>query len=96
MEACRHVEFTGVELIGGAELAALVEKDAASPVEKAAAGPHTLEGHDRREEWRRGRKTGCCALARWRYRLAEQRGGGEGGAVESAAAEAARACGGIA
>jgi hypothetical protein len=28
------VEFTGVELAGGAKLAAPVEKDAASPVEK--------------------------------------------------------------
>jgi hypothetical protein len=34
------MEFTGVELV------ALVEKDVASPMEKAPAGPRTLEGHD--------------------------------------------------
>jgi hypothetical protein len=38
------VEFTGVELAGGAELIALVEKVAASPVEKTAASPCALEG----------------------------------------------------
>jgi hypothetical protein len=36
------VEFISVELAGGTELAALVEKDGASLVEKAAAGPHAL------------------------------------------------------
>jgi hypothetical protein len=35
-------------------------------------------------------KTACCTLAWWRYHLAEWRCGGEGGAVESAVAEAAR------
>jgi hypothetical protein len=36
------VEFTGVELIYGAELAAPMEKVAASLVEKAAAGLHIV------------------------------------------------------
>jgi hypothetical protein len=44
MEARRCVEFTGVELVGGAKLAALVEKAAAGPVEKTVVGPCTLEG----------------------------------------------------
>jgi hypothetical protein len=95
MEA-RRMEFIGVDLVGDAELAALVEKDTGSPVEKAAADPRTLEGRDGREERRRGGKTSCYALARWRCRPADRRGGGEGGAVESAAAEAVWACGGIA
>ena len=37
MEARRSVEFTGVELTGGAEITALVEKATTSPLEKAAA-----------------------------------------------------------
>jgi hypothetical protein len=36
MEACRRMEFIGVELTSGAELAVLVEKDTTNPVEKAA------------------------------------------------------------
>ena len=35
MEGRRRVEFTTVELVGGTDLAALVEKAAADPVEKA-------------------------------------------------------------
>jgi hypothetical protein len=44
------MEFTDVELVGGAELAA--------PVEKDATGLRALEGHDVREARWRGRKTG--------------------------------------
>jgi hypothetical protein len=44
MEAHQRVEFTDVELAGGAKLTTPVEKDAASPVEKAAMGPRALEG----------------------------------------------------
>jgi hypothetical protein len=43
MKARRHVEFTGVELADDAELAAPVEKDATSLVEKTAAGPQALK-----------------------------------------------------
>jgi hypothetical protein len=89
MEVRRRVEFTGVELVGGAKLTAPVEKDAAIPVEKAAVGPRALEGRDGREAQWRGRKMGYCALARWRCRLAERRSCGEGGVVESVVAEAA-------
>jgi hypothetical protein len=90
MKARRRVEFTGVEL------AAPVEKDAASPMEKVVVGSRALEGRGVRvARWRR-RKTGYCALARWRCRLAERRGGGECGhrgnvgAQQSVVAEAAR------
>jgi hypothetical protein len=38
MEACRRLKYTGVELVGGTELATLVEKAMAGPVEKAAVG----------------------------------------------------------
>ena len=79
MEARWHVEFTGVELVGGAELAAPVEKATTGPIETATMGPRALEGRDGREAWWRGGKTGCCTPARWRYRLAERRRGGEGG-----------------
>jgi hypothetical protein len=68
-----------MEFTGGVELAALVEKITAGPVEKVAV--------DREARWR-GRKTGCRALAWRRCRRAEQRRDGEGGAVESAIAEA--------
>jgi hypothetical protein len=88
------VKFSGVELANDAELAALVEKDVASPVEKAVAGPRALEGRGGREARWRGRKMGCYALARWRCWLEKRRSRGEGGAVESAVAKAARACGG--
>jgi hypothetical protein len=44
MKARRRVEFTGVKLAGGVELAAPVEKDVASPVEKATVDPRALEG----------------------------------------------------
>jgi len=62
------VEFTGVELAGGAKLVALVEKATAGLVEKAAAGACTGEAHDRREVWWRGRHGGEgsvveCAVA---------------------------------
>jgi hypothetical protein len=65
MEASRHVEFNSVELVGGVDLAA--------PMEKTTTSPRALEGRGGRETWWRGRKTGCCALARWRCRMAEQR-----------------------
>ena len=53
------MEFTGVELVGGAELAALVEKVATAPVEKAAASPCAGEARGGREtRWRRGRHGG--------------------------------------
>ena len=42
MEARRRVEFTGIELAGGAEIAAPVEKAATGPVEKAVVGLHTV------------------------------------------------------
>jgi hypothetical protein len=52
MEARQCVEFTGVELASGAELAALVEKATIDPVEEATSGrfggedgPHVGEGH---------------------------------------------------
>jgi hypothetical protein len=59
METRRHVKFTDVELAGGAELVALVEKTAAGPVEKAVAVRSGGDGG--REAWWRGR-------ARWRGR----------------------------
>jgi hypothetical protein len=62
------MKFTAVEL------AAQVEKDAASPVNKATVGPRALEGHAGREARWRGRKTGCCALARWRVGSLRRRG----------------------
>jgi hypothetical protein len=83
MEAHRRMEFTS-----GVELAALVEKIAAGPVEKVAV--------DREARWS-GRKTGCRALAWRRCRRAEQRRDGEGGAVEREAqwrARSPRRCGG--
>jgi hypothetical protein len=40
MKVHRHVEFTDVELASGAELAAPMEKDTASPMEKAATLEH--------------------------------------------------------
>jgi hypothetical protein len=43
MEARRRVEFTVVELDGGAKLAAPVEKTAAGPAENAAASFHTAQ-----------------------------------------------------
>jgi hypothetical protein len=82
------VEFTGVALADGTELAAPVKKATAGPVEKAAAGLCAEEAR-----WR-GRKIGCRALAR-RCRLAERRRSGEGSAVESAIAEAARRRGAV-
>jgi len=82
MEACRRVEFTGVELVGGAEIVA--------PVEKAVLGPCTREGRGMREAQWRGRKTGYRAWAWWRCWPTERRPSGEGGAVESAVAKTAR------
>jgi hypothetical protein len=38
MEARRRVKFIGVQLVGGAEITASVEKVTAGPVEKAVAG----------------------------------------------------------
>jgi len=76
------MEFVGVELAGGTELAAPVEKAAAGLVEKNGCG-------GREVQWR-GRKTGCHAWARWRYQPTEHRQDGEGCAVESTVVEAAR------
>ena len=42
MEAHRRVEFTGVELAGGTEIAAPVEKATAGSVEKPALSLHTV------------------------------------------------------
>jgi hypothetical protein len=42
MEAHRCVNFTGVELAGGAEITALMEKATIDLVEKAAVGLHTV------------------------------------------------------
>jgi hypothetical protein len=44
MEARRRVEFTGVELAGGAEITAPVEKTVTGPVEMAATGLYTAGG----------------------------------------------------
>jgi hypothetical protein len=63
------MEFTSVEL------ATPVEKDVASLLEKVTIGPHVLECRGVREAQWRGRKTARYALARWRCRLAERRGG---------------------
>jgi hypothetical protein len=41
------VEFTGVKLVGGTELTASVEKTAIGPVEKVAAGLHTVQVQER-------------------------------------------------
>jgi hypothetical protein len=62
MEACRYVEFTGVELVGGMELAALMDEAATCPVGKAAAGRFGGEEEPRVGEGRSG--------ARWRCRPA--------------------------
>jgi len=66
MEARRRVEFTGIELVGSAELTALVEKPVAGPMEKAAAGLRAGEARGGWEARWRGRKAGCRALARRR------------------------------
>jgi hypothetical protein len=72
------MEFTSVELAGGVELIAPMEKVAAGLVEKAAAG-----GRHSGEE----RKTDRRAWAWWRCRPAERRrwrgrcGGERGGAL---------------
>jgi hypothetical protein len=71
IEAPQHVEFTGVELAGGAEFVAPVEnamvdlaRDVTTPVEKS--GPRAGEGRGGQETRWRWRKAGCRALARWR------------------------------
>jgi hypothetical protein len=73
MEVCRCVEFTGVELTGGAEVAAPVEKAVIGPVEKAVTfrsggkdGPRVEEGRSGQEAPWRARKTSSHARARWR------------------------------
>jgi hypothetical protein len=76
------VEFNGVELAGGAELATLVEKVVTGPVEKAVVGPCVGEDRGGREARWRGMKMGCCALVQRRCRPAEWRRDGEGGTVE--------------
>jgi predicted RNA-binding protein with PUA domain len=61
MEACRHVEFTGVKLTGNAKLAAPVEKATAGPVEKAVAGRFGGGAVERKaggSAWWRGRRSG--------------------------------------
>jgi hypothetical protein len=86
MEACRQLEFTGIELAGGAELAAPVEKAAAGPMEKASVGPYVGEARGGREAWWRGRRAvvlwrGGDVGRRWRgKRIGERRH--QGGAVE--------------
>jgi hypothetical protein len=90
MEARRRVKFTGAELTGGAELAALVEKATVDPVEKVTVGSCAREARGGREARWRGRKTGSHALAWSRYQLAERRHDGERGAVESAVTKAAQ------
>jgi hypothetical protein len=78
MEARQCAEFTD-----GAELAALVEK--------GAAGPCTGEARGGREARWRGRKTGLlCSGAEEILAGGARRCDEEGGAVESAVAEAAR------
>ena len=57
------MEFTSVELTGGAELAAPMEKATTGPLEKAAAGLCTGEARNGREARWGGRKTGRRALA---------------------------------
>jgi hypothetical protein len=76
MEVCRCVEFIGVELTTGAELAAPMRR------------PWRARGVVEREE------DGLLLLAWWRRWLAERRGNGEGGVVESAVTEVVRTCGG--
>jgi hypothetical protein len=44
MEACWHVKVTGVELTGGVELAAMVEKSTAGSEEKAIPSHSSGEG----------------------------------------------------
>ena len=84
METRRRVESTG-----GAELAALVEKVAVGLVEKATASRHAGEGCSGQEaQWRR-RKTGCRAWMQWKCWPVVRTCDGEGGAVETAVAEAA-------
>jgi hypothetical protein len=85
MEARRRVKFTG-----GAELTASVEKVAIGLVEKAMASRHAGEGCGRREAQWRGRKTGCRIWVRWKYWPVVRTRDGEGGAVETTVAEAAR------
>jgi len=82
--------FIGVEFAGGMELATPMDKATAGPMEKATTGPCTGEAYDGREAWWRGRNMGCRALARSRRWPAEWRHDREGGAVESAVAEATR------
>jgi hypothetical protein len=92
MVARQRVEFTDVEL------AAPVEKATAGPVEKDAVGPCAREARGGRYARWRGRKTGCCALARRRCRPAERRRDGEGSAMEREAwwrASSLRRCSGL-
>jgi hypothetical protein len=49
MEARRRVEFTGVDLAGGAKLATLGGEGRDKSSGEAAAGPRTLEGYGGRE-----------------------------------------------
>ena len=76
------MEFTSVELAGGAELAAPMETATTDPLEKAAVGLCTGEARGRREALWRGRKTGHRALERKRCLPTEWRRGGEGGVVK--------------
>jgi inactivated superfamily I helicase len=62
MEARRPVEFTDVELAGGLDLAASVEKATAGLVEKVVASPRAAVVRGGQEVQWRGRKTGHRAL----------------------------------
>ena len=56
------MEFTSVDLVGGAKLAAPMEKASIGPMEKAMVGPCAGETRGKLEAWWRGRKTGYAAL----------------------------------
>jgi hypothetical protein len=75
MEARRRVEFTGAKLAGGTELAALLEKAAAGPVEKATAGRYGGEGEQESGGEEGGREV------RWRRRVGGAADHGRGATV---------------
>jgi hypothetical protein len=91
MEACQRMEFTSVELAGGEELAAPVEKATTGPVEKAMAGLALEKGGTVEREEDGPSCSGVeempadGAEALWRGRRGE-----EESAVESTVVKAAR------